>query len=90
MPPLARTGVPVSVSLHVVAEGKGTPSGTLSVEGGDGEPCSLPAPGGTCMLEFAEAGERTIKAAYNGDSNFEATGENDVQVEVVGLEEDPS
>jgi hypothetical protein len=67
----------------VVAEGEGAPSGTIRVEGGDGERCSLAAPGGTCTLEFNEAGERTIKTTYEGDGNFEAADETVVRVEVV-------
>jgi hypothetical protein len=82
-PPLVQAGVPASVTVRVIPEGEGTPSGTVSVEGGDGEPCSLDAPGGTCTLEFDEAGDRTITAAYDGDSNFEPAGESQVQVQVV-------
>jgi len=82
-PALVRAGVPVPVAVRVVAEGDGTPSGTVSVQGGDGETCSLAAPGGTCTLDFDEAGERTIEAVYEGDSRFEPAGESQVQVQVV-------
>ncbi len=82
-PPQVQAGVPVSVAIKVVADGEGMPSGALSVQGGDGEGCSLTAPGGTCTLELEEAGEATIKATYEGDSSFEPAGESQVQVDVV-------
>jgi hypothetical protein len=61
----------VPVVIRVVPEGEGAPTGAVLVEGGDGERCTLAAPGGTCTLEFREAGERRIKARYEGDGNFQ-------------------
>jgi hypothetical protein len=83
VPPLVQAGVPVSVAVKVIPEGAGTPSGTVSVHGDDGEVCSVVAPAGTCTLQFDEAGERTIKAGYEGDSSFEPAGESQVGLEVV-------
>jgi hypothetical protein len=82
-PSVVQAGVAVPVPVRVVAEGEGAPTGAVFVEGGDGERCSLAAPGGTCTLEFHEAGERTIKVAYEGDESFEAAGESEVRLEVV-------
>ncbi|HSD25950.1 MAG TPA: hypothetical protein VLL75_01545, partial [Vicinamibacteria bacterium] len=82
-PPVVQAGVPIPVAVRVVAEGHGAPSGTLHVEGGDGERCSVAAPGGTCTLEFREAGGRTIRATYEGDGNFEAAAETEVRLEVI-------
>jgi hypothetical protein len=82
-PPVVQIGVPVPVLVRVVPESEGAPSGTIHVEGGNGERCSLPAPAGTCTLEFSEAGERTIKATYDGDGNFEAADETKARLEVI-------
>jgi hypothetical protein len=81
-PPSVQAGAPVAVRVTLVAEGDGMPSGTVLVEGGDGAPCALAAPGGTCTMEFHEAGEGKINAAYEGDSRFEAAGESDVRLVV--------
>jgi hypothetical protein len=88
-PAQVQAGVPVPVAVRVIAEGEGAPSGTLSVEGEDGDHCSVAAPGGTCTLEFQEAGDKTIEAAYEGDSSFEAAGESEIEVEVVPATPDP-
>jgi hypothetical protein len=69
VPSHAQVGL-VPVAVKVVPEGEGAPSGTIVVEGGDGERCTLAAPGGSCTLEFREAGERRIRAIYEGDGNF--------------------
>ncbi len=83
VPAVVQVDVPVLVAVRVVPEGEGAPSGTVNVQGGDGEPCSLVAPGGTCTLEFGQAGERTIKATYEGDLNFEAADDDEVRIEVI-------
>jgi hypothetical protein len=82
-PRLVKAGVPFPVLVRVVAEGDGTPSGTIFLEGADGDGCSVAAPGGTCRLVFQEAGEGTIKAAYEGDESFEAAGETEARLVVV-------
>jgi len=82
VPPAVQVGTPVAVRVTVVAEGDGTPSGIVLVKGGDGAPCSVAAPGGTCTLEFQGAGARTIDVAYAGDSSFEAAGASEVSVVV--------
>jgi hypothetical protein len=81
-PALAQVGVPVPVPVRVVPEGAGAPSGTIHVKGDDGEECSVPAPAGTCLLEFVEAGRRKIKATYEGDGYFEAADESKVEIEI--------
>jgi hypothetical protein len=81
-PPLVQVGASVPVAVRVVPEGEGAPSGTIHVKGGDGEQCSVPAPAGTCTLEFTDAGQRKIEATYEGDRNFEAADETKVDLEV--------
>jgi hypothetical protein len=90
VPPQVVAGIPVSVVVRVVAEGEGTPSGIVSVQGGSGEGCSLAAPGGSCTLQFGEAGDAPIEAGYEGDSSFEPAGESQVEVAVAPATPSPS
>jgi hypothetical protein len=80
-PAQAQVGL-VTVAVRVVLDGEGAPSGAILVEGGDGERCTLAAPGGNCTLEFRAAGRRTMKATYEGDVNFEVA-QTTARIEVI-------
>jgi hypothetical protein len=65
-------GQPVIVAFGVspIAPGSGTLTGTVTVSDGVGDACTAAVGSGSCSLSFASAGSKTLKAAYNGDSNF--------------------
>jgi hypothetical protein len=62
----------VKWSTTVVAPGSGTPTGTVTVDDGDGNSCSGPVGSGAtgCSLISTTAGAKTLTATYSGDTNF--------------------
>jgi hypothetical protein len=70
-PPAVQVGERVSVSVSVLPEGAGTPSGSVDVGEEGGESCPAVAPAGSCTLAFTKAGLGTIGATYAGDDRFE-------------------
>ncbi|HEX5041663.1 MAG TPA: Ig-like domain repeat protein [Candidatus Polarisedimenticolaceae bacterium] len=71
-PSPSTVGQPVTVSWTVAAAapGSGTPTGSVSVDAGDGLTCSAPVSAGSCALSFPTGGARTLAVAYGGDANF--------------------
>jgi hypothetical protein len=69
------TGQPVTVKfkLAVVSPGKGTPTGTVTVNDGAGDACGAPVATGSCVLTIATAGSKTLMGSYSGDANFAAS-----------------
>jgi len=61
----------VTVSVTVASAG-GTPAGTVDVDDGAGETCTITLSGGSgsCTINPTSAGPRTITAGYNGTANF--------------------
>jgi PKD repeat protein len=62
-------GAQITVSVIVTA-GSGTPSGTVQVSDAIGGGCTIGAPSGSCSYTPSGTGERTITAAYLGNSEF--------------------
>ncbi len=70
-PSLVGRVVTVSFAVAQTVAGINSPTGTVTVTANTGESCfqSLPAKGkGSCQLEFATAGTRTLTASYSGDA----------------------
>ncbi len=60
------TVVPTPVQVN-----SGTPTGTVTVDGGaGGGSCSAPVASGSCQLTPTTVGVKTIQATYSGDANF--------------------
>src|SRR6185503_4320722 len=51
----------------------GTPSGTVTVNDGNGGTCSATLPATSCSLASTSAGTKTLTANYGGDSNFKTS-----------------
>ncbi|MGE3465552.1 MAG: choice-of-anchor Q domain-containing protein, partial [Pyrinomonadaceae bacterium] len=66
---------PYTVTWTVVPDpvfpGSGTPTGTVTVDGGaGGGSCMAPVAAGSCQLTPTTVGTKTIQATYSGDANF--------------------
>ena len=81
-PAAVQVGERVSVSVSVLPEGAGTPSGSVDVGEEGGESCPAPAPAGGCTLAFTKAGPGTIGATYEGDDRFEGASATATPIEV--------
>jgi len=63
-------GQAVAVTVTVGGSG-GTPSGSVSITGADGNcTITLTAGSGTCNVSFNTAGSKTLTATYGGDSTY--------------------
>ena len=70
-PSLVNQPYTVTWSVTAVAPGAGTPTGTVTVNGGTGGgSCTAPVAAGGCQLTPTTIGAKTISATYNGDNNF--------------------
>jgi CSLREA domain-containing protein len=58
----------VKWTVTVDSPGTGTPTGTVTVNGGSS--CSAPVADGQCYLTSTTSGLKTLVASYGGDSNF--------------------
>jgi hypothetical protein len=81
-PAAVQVGERVSVSVSVLPEGAGTPSGSVDVGEEGGESCPAAAPAGSCTLAFTKAGPGTIGATYEGDDRFEGASATAAPIEV--------
>ncbi len=74
LPEPSVTGQQIDVTF-AVASGSGTPTGTVSVDDGQGGSCSAPRTGGagSCALSPSHAGALTLTAAYSGDGLIAAS-----------------
>ncbi len=65
----------VNATVAAVAPGSGTPSGTVNVDDGDGNSCTITLSGGSgsCSLPSTSIGDKTLTAAYQGDANFNSS-----------------
>lgn len=68
-------GQTVSFSYTVTPNsGTGTPGGTVTVsDTTDNISCTAQVSDGSCNITFPSVGSKTLKATYNGDSNFDAS-----------------
>ncbi|MBP7475841.1 MAG: Ig-like domain repeat protein, partial [Pyrinomonadaceae bacterium] len=70
-PSLVSEPYTVSWSVAVNSPGVGTPTGTVTVNGGTGGgSCSAPVASGSCQLTPTTVGVKTVTATYSGDANF--------------------
>ena len=74
----------VSVIVAPVSPSTGTPTGTVAVDDSEGNTCTVTLSGGAgnCDLTSTSTGEKTVTAAYAGDSNY--TGSSDTEPHTVG------
>lgn len=65
-------GQPVNIYFTVlpVAPGNGTPTGSVTIDDGNGHTCTADITVGFCALTFEAAGPTQLSASYAGDSNF--------------------
>ncbi len=80
-PPNSTALASVSVAFSVSGSGGGTPSGTVTVSEGS-VTCSATVAQGKCALTPTTAGNKTFKANYLGDANFEPS--SDTQQHPIG------
>ncbi|QKV91330.1 Ig-like domain repeat protein [Streptomyces sp. NA02950] len=85
-PDPSQTGQPVTFVARVapVAPGAGTPTGTVTLDFGDGAPtATLPLSGGAATVDHAYAdtggSPYTVTADYSGDANFNPSAGSDTQ-----------
>jgi CSLREA domain-containing protein len=64
--------VTVTTALNPAAGGPG-PSGSIAVTANTGEACSIALPATSCLLTFANVGERVIQAFYPGDADYRSS-----------------
>jgi uncharacterized repeat protein (TIGR01451 family) len=62
----------VNWSVTVNSPGSGTPTGNVQVSDGAGGTCTAALSAGTCNVTSTTVGAKTITAAYQGDSNYNA------------------
>ena len=67
----------VSWSVTANAPGAGTPTGTVTVDDGDGHTCSADVADGTCSLVSTTPGGHVITATYSGDADFNGSADTD-------------
>ena len=66
----------VVVAVAPVPPGAGTPTGTITVNDGGGNMCTIVLPGGTsCSLPSTSVGPKVLTATYPGDMNFNPSGD---------------
>ena len=65
----------VKWTIAVKAPGAGTPTGTVTVDDGDGNTCSAAVGAGQCALTSTSPGAKTLTAKYGGDADFKADGD---------------
>jgi len=68
-PSLVSQAVTVQYSVSVNAPGGGTPTGNVTVSDGT-QSCIGTVAAGSCAITFTTIGNRTLTAAYAGDSDF--------------------
>lgn len=73
----------VTVTFTVVAPHGGTPTGNVIVSDDTGVTTTVDVSTGTATLDCMPVGSRTITAAYQGDSNFNAASDTEVHT-VIG------
>lgn len=88
-PSLVNQPYSITWTVSPNAPGAGSPSGTVTVNGGTGGgTCSAPAAAGTCTLTPISVGSKTVVATFTGDANFEASISaavtHDVNLEITG------
>jgi len=66
--------VEVAFTLTTAASGV-TPTGSVTVDDGEGTSCTATVAEGGCQLTFAKPGERRLVATYAGDVNFDGAAE---------------
>jgi hypothetical protein len=71
IPDPSTPGQPVVVSVTVSGAGIPVPTGTVAITGADTN-CSILLAGGTgsCNVNFATTGSKTLTASYSGDGNY--------------------
>ncbi len=67
-------GIPYAVS---VAVNGAAPTGTVAVNDGDGNSCTIALPGSNCSLTSTSVGPKTISASYGGDAFNTASADNE-------------
>ena len=60
----------VSWTVTVDSPATGTPTGTVTVDDGEGNTCFADVADGTCTLSSTSAGSKTLTATYSGDLDF--------------------
>ena len=60
----------VATVLYTVTSATGTPTGTVTVDDGEGNMCSASVAAGQCDVTLTSAGAKTLTATYAGDANF--------------------
>ena len=60
----------VTWSVTVDSPGAGVPTGTVTVDDGDGNSCTAAVAAGSCDLASTSAGTKTLTAVYSGDDDF--------------------
>jgi hypothetical protein len=68
-PSVVGQSVTISYNVAVVAPGKGTPTGDVTVSDGT-QSCTGNAAAGKCSITFATLGEKTLIASYVGNKKF--------------------
>ena len=74
LPDPSRTGQPVLFGFAVVGLGYPLPSGPVTVTASTGESCTGQLSNfliGGCTIKFNTTGQRTVRASYAGDANFQ-------------------
>jgi hypothetical protein len=61
--------VTIRYSVAVVSPGSGTPAGNVTVSDGT-QSCTGSVAAGSCSIDFATPGAKTLTATYAGDGNF--------------------
>jgi hypothetical protein len=69
-PSLAGQPVTVTFIIQSLPPVAGTPTGMVTVSGGDGDECTALVAEGQCTLVFGSAGYKTLMATYSGDENY--------------------
>ena len=62
-------GQTIVVGYSIIGNGPGTPTGNVVVSDGAAS-CTASVAAGQCAITFNVAGQRTLTAAYDGDTNF--------------------
>lgn len=81
---------PVVVAVTVTG-GSTTPTGTVDIDAGGSVRCSVTLVGGagSCVISFNTTGDRTINAAYSGDSTHQPSNAPSVLIHVADVTNTP-
>jgi len=80
-PSLLGQSYTVAWTVTVNPPSSGTPTGTVTVNDGNGNSCSALVAAGSCSLASTTVGTKTLTATYSGDSNF--NGSQDIEAHEV-------